>query len=100
MGDTGDEDVFELISADHGMVVEDGSGSHIPAQDIISDVVESLLPGLVLVHVERVIDLSGEYALSPRLDRIDGGRKVLYLGLTQQPLTAYLVVPKALSNTC
>lgn len=58
-----DEDIFELVGADHGVVVQNGSGGHVASKDVIGDVIEGLLSGFILVHVEGVVDFRGEDAL-------------------------------------
>ena len=54
------------------MVIQDGSGSDVPAKNIISDIEKGLFPGFVLVHVEGVVDLGGKDSVSPYLNGVDG----------------------------
>jgi hypothetical protein len=65
------KDVFELISANHGMIVEDCSGGDVPTENIVSNIIEGLLFGFVLIHMEGVVDLCSKDALSPSLDSVD-----------------------------
>ena len=93
-----DENILELVSSDHGVVVEDGSGCDVPVEDVIGNVVESLLSCFVLVHVERVIYFCRKYALAPGLYCVDWGLQVLHLRLPEHALVAYLVVPQTLAD--
>lgn len=66
------KDIFKLISTNNRMVIQDGSGSDVPAKNIISDIEKGLFPGFVLVHVEGVVDLGGKDSVSPYLNGVDG----------------------------
>jgi len=92
------ENIFKLISSNHGMVVKDGSSCDISVEDIISDVIESLLPCLVLIHVEGIVDFCCEYALSPGFYGIYRRLQVLHLCLPEHSLVTYLVIPQAFAN--
>ena len=63
--DSRDENILELVGPDHGVVVEDGSSGDVPVEDIVGNVIESLLSCLVLVHVERVVYFCRKYPLAP-----------------------------------
>ena len=95
----GDEDVFELISADHRVVVEESGSGDISAQHIISYVVECLFAGLVLVHVERIVHFGHEDALTTDLNRVYRRRQVLDLSLAQQALSTDLIVTQAAAHS-
>ena len=94
------ENVLKLICSNHGMVVQNSSGSDVPIEHIISNVVKSLLSCLVLIHVERVIDFGCKDTLPPGLDCVYWRRKILNLGLSQEPLSTNLVVSQALAHPC
>ena len=87
----GDEDVFKLISADHRVVVQESGSGDVSAEHVISNVVECLFAGLVLVHVERVVDFSGKYTMTPDLDCVNGRIEVLDLCLFEHALLTDLV---------
>lgn len=82
MRHTGDKYVLEFVCPNHRVIVEDGSGRDVPAQDIISDIVEGLLSGFVFIHVEGVVHLGCEDSLAPGLNGVDWRRQVLYLCLS------------------
>lgn len=89
---SGHKDVLKLISPDHGVIIKDCSCRNISSQYIISNIVKSLFPCLILVHMERVIHLSGKNSFSPSLDSIDWRRKILDFSLTKQPLSANFII--------
>lgn len=100
MRHTGDKYVLEFVCPYHRVVVQNGSSCDISAQDIISDIIEGLLSGLVLIHVEGVVHFGCENALSPSLYGVDRRREILDLCLSQQPLSSDLVVSQAFSYSC
>ena len=65
------KNILKLISTDHRMIIEYCSSCYVSVQDIISDIVESLLPRLVFVHMEGIVHLSCEDPLAPGFYCVD-----------------------------
>ena len=94
------KNILKLIRTNDCMIVENRSCSYVPAQHIISYVKECLLPRLIFVHVERIVDFSCENAMAPDLYCVYRRVEVFYFCLFQHPLLTDIVKSQTVTHTC
>lgn len=88
-----DKNVLKFVGSNDRVIVQNSCRRDISIQNIISNIEKRLLSGFVFVHMERVVNLSGKYALSPYFDRIDRRVKVFNLRLLENSFLTNLIQP-------
>ena len=66
------------------MIVKKAADSNVAGENIVSNIIECLLPGLILIHMEGIADLGDEDPLSTSFDGIDRGIKVFNLCFSEE----------------
>lgn len=87
---SGDEEVAELVSTCHGIVVQWQGSGHMTRHHIIGIDVESIVGLLVAHEVERFLKVTHKYAIAYGVQRLDEVRQPAIAQRASQCLSALI----------